>query len=350
MHLYGDDPTIYINSTSNGWAAVKWNTTQPANACGFFEATRNGKSRWSVEFGTSEAETGANVGTNFGINCFDDTGALLSTPFRIMRATGQVVISGPTALVGSVEIGNQSVASYGILDFHTSGLANDFDSRIIAISGTGSATMGQGTLQIQTGALNIFGTVALNGATTVSPVIVSSLTGLGVGGGIISHEATAQKAAGFRYNSAIAALEFGPASTAGLNSVGMTLSDAGILTVSQGRLISIKPGAAGSVAVSDGNASHHGMFINGTGLAFGPTLVDATPAALWIGVKRQGIEYFGLGLNQNIIGFDWTGTILNYYIDGTSFGPILTETNEKALLERIEKLETQIEKLTARSK
>lgn len=47
------------------------------------------------------AETGGNVGSNFAIRRYDDTGTLAGTPFSIIRSTGQVTIPEGLTLSGS---------------------------------------------------------------------------------------------------------------------------------------------------------------------------------------------------------------------------------------------------------
>jgi microcystin-dependent protein len=77
----------------------------------------NGSYRWAMYMPDSETESGGNVGSNFGINRFDDTGAYLDGPFSINRANGRCSIpNGPLAAndiankgyvdAGSVPIGS----------------------------------------------------------------------------------------------------------------------------------------------------------------------------------------------------------------------------------------------------
>ena len=87
-----------IHLTGPGWPAVIWNTTtnitngDPGNtAAGYFASQRQGKTRWSVEFGGTQQETGNNAGTDFLINRFDDLGHVIyPSPIGINRATGYV--------------------------------------------------------------------------------------------------------------------------------------------------------------------------------------------------------------------------------------------------------------------
>lgn len=55
----------------------------------FFRFLTAGTLRW--DFGIDNvAESGSNAGSNFYLNRFDDTGAYIDNPFRIVRATGEV--------------------------------------------------------------------------------------------------------------------------------------------------------------------------------------------------------------------------------------------------------------------
>jgi hypothetical protein len=50
--------------------------------------------RWQMLLGDTTAETGVNAGSNFALNALSDTGAALSTPIAINRATGAVTLTG----------------------------------------------------------------------------------------------------------------------------------------------------------------------------------------------------------------------------------------------------------------
>ena len=63
---------------------------------------RNGNlMRWSLYIGDDTAESGSNVGSDFKINRYDDTGALLTSPLTIARGTGLATVQGdPTSALG----------------------------------------------------------------------------------------------------------------------------------------------------------------------------------------------------------------------------------------------------------
>jgi len=50
--------------------------------------------RWSIEFGSSAAESGGNAGSDFGLNRYNDAGTYLSTPLIITRNTGDAQFTG----------------------------------------------------------------------------------------------------------------------------------------------------------------------------------------------------------------------------------------------------------------
>ena len=52
--------------------------------------TTAGSKRWGAEFGTPDAEGGFNVGSNWALRSYTDTGALFQTPLSINRATSQI--------------------------------------------------------------------------------------------------------------------------------------------------------------------------------------------------------------------------------------------------------------------
>jgi hypothetical protein len=63
--------------------------------------TRTGSARWSIAMGSSTAETGSNVGSDFVISSFNDAGAPLGAPLSITRSTG-VVNTNTLAATGNI--------------------------------------------------------------------------------------------------------------------------------------------------------------------------------------------------------------------------------------------------------
>lgn len=70
---------------------VTLNTT-PGPAYNLIAGQVAGTARWEVYLGDADPETGLNAGSNFIIQAYDDTGAFLSRPLEIARATGAVTM------------------------------------------------------------------------------------------------------------------------------------------------------------------------------------------------------------------------------------------------------------------
>lgn len=55
--------------------------------------TNNGVSRWSMELGSTDAESGGNNGSRFAVNAYDDGGTYITTAFRIERSNRHAYLS-----------------------------------------------------------------------------------------------------------------------------------------------------------------------------------------------------------------------------------------------------------------
>ena len=55
-----------------------------------------GLNRWTMDLGSLDSESGANIGSDFTIGRFDDTGAFIDVPLAISRRDGFVTVSAPT--------------------------------------------------------------------------------------------------------------------------------------------------------------------------------------------------------------------------------------------------------------
>jgi len=84
-------PLIEFNAAGTG-----------TQAAGYLRARRNGVNRWTVQIGSTTAETGSNAGSDFTISGWSDTGTLISTPFKITRATGIVDFAVNPTVAGAV--------------------------------------------------------------------------------------------------------------------------------------------------------------------------------------------------------------------------------------------------------
>jgi len=74
-------PYLFLNATSS----------QP----GGIIANRNSSTRWTIDLPNGDAESEANVGSNFAINRYTDLGGFLGTPVTINRASGQIATAAP---------------------------------------------------------------------------------------------------------------------------------------------------------------------------------------------------------------------------------------------------------------
>jgi hypothetical protein len=60
--------------------------------------------RWGVEVGNSDAETGGNAGSDFAIDRYSDAGVYIDTPLEIFRATGAVTFNDAVTMNASMYI------------------------------------------------------------------------------------------------------------------------------------------------------------------------------------------------------------------------------------------------------
>ena len=92
------------------------------------DGTAAAQDRWLASK-TSEAETGSDAGSNFQIARYSDTGTLLGTVFRMVRATGQIILNGLEVFIQTgdlrlavgtitVSVGNM-ILTAGRLEFGT---------------------------------------------------------------------------------------------------------------------------------------------------------------------------------------------------------------------------------------
>ena len=98
------NPKLTIIGTGAEWPGVIW-AMQPGTAA-LFESHRvvGGVqlTRWSVEFGGTQLESGNNVGTDFLINRFNDAGSVVfPSPLAIKRGTGAITIATTLLLGGN---------------------------------------------------------------------------------------------------------------------------------------------------------------------------------------------------------------------------------------------------------
>lgn len=66
--------------------------------------------RWGISLGDGTAESGGNAGSNFDIAAFDDSGAALSIPLSINRATGRLTVGYGLSLSGGATLDSLTVS------------------------------------------------------------------------------------------------------------------------------------------------------------------------------------------------------------------------------------------------
>jgi hypothetical protein len=86
--LSGD---LTISNTANALLALNKGASGAAN---LLRGNKAGVYRWAVVLGDATAESGSNVGSDFGINSYNDAGAFTGANLTINRATGVVTATG----------------------------------------------------------------------------------------------------------------------------------------------------------------------------------------------------------------------------------------------------------------
>jgi hypothetical protein len=160
---------IYYSTTAGGEAAYY---TSSANS---FTLTASSGTAGTPP--TVNTTGGILAGGPLTVNGGGSFGGLLTANNGLTVSGTTIFNSGINVLGGSFEFGSTTAAMTPFIDFHSSGSANDFDSRIIATAGTAGST-GAGNLTFQTAQAIIYhGSMAqlkLSSGTYV-PVIRSNL-------------------------------------------------------------------------------------------------------------------------------------------------------------------------------
>jgi C1q domain len=90
-------PTLTLNKTASG---------QSNSIQGY----TNGSVRWVMRFGSSTAESGSNIGSDFVIDRYSDTGVAIATALTISRSNGDSIFSGG---IGANYINAGAFTAYG---------------------------------------------------------------------------------------------------------------------------------------------------------------------------------------------------------------------------------------------
>ena len=75
----------------------------------------NNSIRWTFELGNNNSETGSNVGSDFVVNRYNDSGSLIDSPFTITRSTGKTTFSGTTSISGTGQNPSSGAASFSVV-------------------------------------------------------------------------------------------------------------------------------------------------------------------------------------------------------------------------------------------
>jgi hypothetical protein len=70
--------------------------------------------RWQMQIGNGVAESGGNVGSNFVLQRFSDTGVIIDAPFSIIRSSGQAAFSQALTIGGTGVFYQYSTGSHGV--------------------------------------------------------------------------------------------------------------------------------------------------------------------------------------------------------------------------------------------
>lgn len=115
---------------------------------GYSGSFANANRRWLLYFGNSDAEAGANAGSNIALLARDDAGNGIDTVLKIYRvAGGNVEIYRPLYCTGTVTFPNGTAGAPGI---RVAGEASGFYRASSTAIGTSIAGVGVSTLQVST--------------------------------------------------------------------------------------------------------------------------------------------------------------------------------------------------------
>jgi hypothetical protein len=120
--------------------AIEWNNGSVNTVS---TTTLNSTRRWKMGQG-SETESGSNVGSDWHINRYDDSGVLQGSPIKIIRSTGQVKLAD----TGGMDVNNTKIVNLATPTSATDAATKDYADKVIPGVSLGSplATAGQGYL------------------------------------------------------------------------------------------------------------------------------------------------------------------------------------------------------------
>ena len=284
-------PSLVLDSTDAGASQVS--------------GTKNGKQRWLMRLGNGEAESGANAGSNFDLNRYDDSGTWLGAPITINRANGMTTIGNGMTINGAALTVNATA--------HITGQTNVSELRVDG------------------------GIIRFAGDPT---------------GKYIYHDGNQFNISGGRWNMGGNPLTCG-AITSG------ALTAAGTIQTNTGLVISRAAGGAAQYVFQDSGGTQRGNFYwDGNDKVVVQTQSGAAIAIQnsngWVQLGsgmmcRQGLSG---GYGTNVFNIYWNGSSAQIYIDNTPVGgplsPSLREGPEPDLMALIEALTARVAALEAK--
>lgn len=93
VYLNGKGAAPIVETPSGGHATLRMNKA-PGATLNNISSFTNGKSRWDLTLGDTNAESGSDVGSNFVITRYNDAGMSIDSPLLINRANGTVSVNG----------------------------------------------------------------------------------------------------------------------------------------------------------------------------------------------------------------------------------------------------------------
>jgi hypothetical protein len=111
-------PMTVMGPTTNAPAISisKASSSTPAAITG---QTAAGLARWQMSLGNINAELGGNLGSNFALQSYDDSGALLASPLSIARSTGVMTLSALPSFPGGANGNCLTTNGSGVLSWNT---------------------------------------------------------------------------------------------------------------------------------------------------------------------------------------------------------------------------------------
>ena len=137
---------------------------------------KSGSSRWELQLGTGESETGGNVGSNFYINRYADNGSYIGAALSINRANGVAGFGAAISVPGNISGYNFVITNQAVGDAGTFGFTNGNGASVIIYgnSSAGAGRMDFTTSGTQRGWIDINGRWNINSQLSMQPILGST--------------------------------------------------------------------------------------------------------------------------------------------------------------------------------